>query len=472
MKKYLSDSLPPLSGHEQELVYCGLDSAVTLELLQHLEPSLGEARPIYEHGRRLLAPYLTMMSRGIKVDTAKLEVKKPLLAGKIAELTTWFRDMAEACLSERPNEKIVNSPLQLKRLFYEALAIPTLYKLEKGQRKIALDRKALEKIRKKYLRGAAPAGALLRIRDTAKTLSTLESGLRNSRWHCSYNLAGTETWRRSSSEHPLGYGDNLQNKARHLRELFISDEGFTLAQADQAQAEARDVAYLSGDEGYLHAVNGPDLHTTVAAMVWGFEARRDLADRKLYREKSYRDIVKNIGYASNYDGTPPTLANLYGIELPVIEDFHQRYHLGPNAAFPGIKRWQDATVAEAQHKGYLETCFGYRRQFWGRLGDDSTMREAIAFRPQNMTGARTAIALWKLYWELEPSLQLLQEGHDSILFQVPEGSDLLPAVKKCLEVPCEITDIQGATRTQLVPWETKTGKNWRDRSEENPEGLK
>ncbi len=463
MRTFLSNALPSeMDDHLQECLYCGLDSAVTMELFEQLAPALSDgARAVYNQSRRLLAPYLLMMARGIRVDPVRLEAQKADHRERSEALTVWFKQQAEAINGEWPKDTIVNSPLQLKRLFYESLGIPIIYKSEKGRRKVALDRKALERISKQYNRGAQPAITLLRIRDLAKTLSTLESGLRNGRWHCSYNIAGTETGRRSSSEHPLGHGDNLQNKPKSLRSLFIADEGYVLVQVDQQQAESRDVAYLSGDENYIKAVEGADLHTLVASMVWGFEPRRDLADRKFYRDLTYRDICKRLGHGSNYLGTAPTLAVQTGVELPLVEDFQARYHLGPRAAFPGIRRWQEVTIAEFQRTGRLTTPFGRSRQFWGRPSDESVWREAIAYRPQSMTGERTALAIHNLYWQCEPELQLLQDGHDAVLFQVPRRNpDLVDAAVALATIELEVEDIGGRRRTQRVPWEIQRGLNW------------
>ena len=485
MKTFNTDSLPEkLGDFYQELVYCALDSSITHELFEKLNASLGDARPTYEHSRRLMAPYLTMMKRGILIDSEELERKRPEVQGKIGALRTWFEAMYEAIMEgeedpkkRKANDKLVNSGPQLKKLFYETMAIPTIWKSEKGKRKISLDRKALEKITKKYFRGAPLAKALMAIRDHTKTLEVLDKELWNGRFHSSYGIAGTETGRRNSSAHPLGYGGNAQNITKDLRSIFIPDPGFILVQADQAQAESRDVAYLSGDENYIKAVKGADLHTFVASMVWGFDPKRELAERKFYRQLTYRDICKRLGHGSNYYGTASTLAQQTQVELALVEDFQQRYHLGPQAAFPGIREWQLHQISKVQSQGYLETPFGRLRQFWGRLDDESTLREAIAFEPQSMTGERTSLAIHRLYWELEPILQLLQDGHDAVLFQVPEThADVIEAAGALLPTEVEVTDIHGVTRKQLVPWEIQTGFNWGSRTEKdgvvkNPKGL-
>jgi DNA polymerase-1 len=420
----------------------------------------------------------------VVVDLKELARKTPWLESKINHLAGWFKALADAAGEVDAKgrsvytDKLINSPKQLMRLFFEDLNIPVVYKNDKGKKKVSLDRKALEKIEKKYWRAVPFTKALLKIRDYQKTLSVLENELWNGRWHCSYNICGTETGRRSSSSHPLGYGDNLQNKPKELRSMFVPDPGFIMVQMDQQQAESRDVAYLSGDENYIKAVESSDLHTLVASMVWGFDPKRELADRKFYRELTFRDVCKRLGHGSNYYGTAPTLSQQTGVELALVKDFQQRYHLGPKAAFPDIKLWQDATIAEIQTKGELTTCFGRKRQFWSRHDEDSTLREGIAYRPQSMTGERTALAIKNLYWSLEPTLQLLQDGHDAVLFQVPKenAAGLIEEARRIATIGVEVEDFRGTRRTQVVPWEVQTGYNWApyDKAHplKNPRGLR
>jgi DNA polymerase-1 len=248
VRTYTSDAIPVLHDHWTELLYCALDSATTFELFEKLHKGLGDAEPVYNHERSLMAPYLTMMQRGIRVDLKELARKTPWLESKIDHLAGWFKALADAAGEVDAKgrsvytDKLINSPKQLMRLFFEDLNIPVVYKNDKGKKKVSLDRKALEKIEKKYWRAVPFTKALLKIRDYQKTLSVLENELWNGRWHCSYNICGTETGRRSSSSHPLGYGDNLQNKPKELRSMFVPDPGFIMVQMDQQQAESRDVA--------------------------------------------------------------------------------------------------------------------------------------------------------------------------------------------------------------------------------------
>ena len=91
------------------------------------------------------------------------------------------------------------------------------------------------------------------------------------RIHCSFNQAGAETGRLSSS-HP-----NLQNipirteLGRKMRKAFIpSDKNSLILSADYSQIELRIMAHISGDQGLLDAFNNhEDIHSSTAAKVFG-----------------------------------------------------------------------------------------------------------------------------------------------------------------------------------------------------------
>jgi DNA polymerase I-like protein with 3'-5' exonuclease and polymerase domains len=94
----------------------------------------------------------------------------------------------------------------------------------------------------------------------------------DSRLRTSYNVAGTETGRWSSSTNAFGSGTNLQNFPEKLRSVFVADEGRKLAYLDLEQAESWVVGIklweLFADDRYIRAIEEGDLHTSVARMVW------------------------------------------------------------------------------------------------------------------------------------------------------------------------------------------------------------
>lgn len=248
-----------------------------------------ESWPTYHRTRSYLPCALDMMSRGWLIDAQAKDEVLYELQRSVRRYTFYLNYYAKRVWGKPLNHR---SPLQLKEFFYEALAIPAKFANKKGEVNISTDRNTLEGIARDYIRGALFARIILKLRDEEKMIQTLSVGLRAGRWHCSYNVAGTETFRWSSSAHPLGFGANDQNIKDRMRRMFIPDPGFVILNFDQQGAEARVVGYKCGDENYIKAFEGGDVHTMVASMCFGFEPLRELADEKYYRDWSYRDISK------------------------------------------------------------------------------------------------------------------------------------------------------------------------------------
>src|SRR4051812_17895892 len=109
----------PLSPHETHQVYNGLDTAVTLEVFQALQPfrTSPEAELAYNFERAMQAPALEMMLRGILIDqfhrwNCIRELEKD--AEKVQEILNKY---ATAVWNKGLNP---NSPKQLKEFFYGA----------------------------------------------------------------------------------------------------------------------------------------------------------------------------------------------------------------------------------------------------------------------------------------------------------------------------------------------------------------
>ena len=458
----------------QEIIYNSLDTMQTMALKEIFDEGLlpDWAQPGIKYSELMLGPILAMMRRGVQIDTdrrdqlvAKLEAEKDRLEGYFDHI----------CLSLFDTTINYNSTPQLKVLFYTFLGIPEITKSKKGEVKVGTDRETLEKISATYPRGAAFANLILGIRDLEKQIEFLSKRLSpTNRFHASFNIAGTETFRLSSSEHPFRIGSNLQNIPKEARSCFVADPGYVLFYSDQQGAEARIVAYLSGDENYIAAVEGGDSHTMVASMVFGFPPDRELAEREYYRGYSYRDITKKGAHGSNYYGKPFTLAQQMKVETAVAEQFQAQYF----KRFPGISNWHAWVAKQLQTKGYMVTPFGLRRTFWGRRWDDATLRTAIAFVPQHCVGVLMNVGIYNLWERFEGKpdgdVQILLNLHDAVLGQVriDKMDELLPQVLECLRFPFPVTDINGKTREVLIPFDVEIGRNWNKASDTNPEGLK
>lgn len=459
-------------------VYNGLDCCVTTEVLNQIKPQLKPASGlIYDFERALQGPVLEMMQRGFRVDQYERQKGIALLRGQIAFLEQQLDALARAVWDRPLNPR---SPKQLIDFFYHKMRLPEQFKFEKGKRKLSTNREALESL-ELYFYAKPIVSTILEIRNLGKKLSVLETEIdADGRMRTSYNIAGTETGRWSSSSNAFGSGTNLQNITAELRKIFISDPGMKLIGIDLEQAESREVGWLCGtlfdDWSYLDACYSGDLHTLTCRLIWPNKAwtgdpkaDRALAEEIFYRNYSYRDMSKRGGHGSNYYGTPPTMARHLKVPTYMMENFQKKYF----EAFPGIQKWHRWVSQSIQQNTKLTTAFGRERHFFGRLNDDATLREAIAFAPQSATGDRMNLALYRIWKQMRGhGVELLAQVHDAVYFQYPEAKlDEQEVVDEALKlINIEITH---KDRKLIVPGEAKSGWNWGNFHETlNPDGLK
>lgn len=476
-------------GPGEELqVYCGLDCCLTIEVWQAIRQQLidrPQAQSIYDFERALQAPYMEIMQRGFMVDDlARKRAAHGLILRQI-KLKTLLNEFADACWGRPLN---ANSPAQLADFFYRACKIPEVLISQKGIRRVSTNREALEKI-DHHMHMRPIISLILTIRDIAKQLDIFEQDIdSDNRFRTSYNIAGTETGRASSSENAFGTGGNAQNISAPLRYIFVSDPGWKLCVIDLEQVEARDVGFFEGclfnDWSFLDACEGGDLHTLNSKLIWpelGWTGDpnedKHLADNTMfYRNMSYRAMAKRGSHLSNYSGSAWTMARSLKLPIAVADDFQARYCRGSDCVYPAHQRWWQWTATQLQTTHSLTTPFGRQRHFYGRPDDDATLREAIAYLPQSTTADRTNLGLWRA-WRYEPDIQLLAQTHDSITFQVREGPQFDPTVARVLRLVSDIGLIGAGGRRYSVPGEAKVGWNWGYQSELldgqiiNPEGL-
>lgn len=470
------ETLRGLSATTVRQIYNSLDCCVTLEVLEALQPLSGNApHPIYDFERALQAPVLEMMMRGFKIDQYERQKGIKELSQKITLLQSYLDQMAYAVWGKSLNPR---SPKQLAEFLFGAMRLPEQFKNDKGVRKLSTDRDALEKL-EIYFYARPIISCILEIRNLGKQCSVLETEIDpDGRMRTSYNIAGTETGRWSSSANAFGTGTNLQNIAPGLRNIFIADAGMKLVGIDLEQAESREVGWQCGvlfdDWTYLDACYAGDLHTFVCKMVWqdlpwtGDKKKdREIADAVFYREYSRRDMSKKLGHGSNYFGQPFTMARHAKIPVKLSENFQANYF----SAFPAIPRWHRYTAQQLQQHQKLTTPFGRTRHFFGRPGDDSTLREAIAFVPQSSTGDRMNLGLYKIWSAMRDRVQLLAQVHDAVYFQYPERLPEEEIISEALDL-INIPLVHNG-HSLIVPGEAKSGWNWASYDPQtNPNGLR
>lgn len=487
-----------LTPDETSWIYNGLDCCVTLEvrdqLCELLSSEPDNVKETYATAMRKFAPVNFMCITGLRVDHTKKAEAIDAYRKDLRFLQTRFDRLMEEVIGYPLNWR---SPVQLKAFFYDTLQCKVKRKrTANGSFAPTVNAEALESFTVHPF--AAPfARLILEMRSIGKKISFLETEAdTDGRMRTSLNIAGTDTGRFASSFSAFGTGSNLQNVENRLRSVFIPDPGYIFVNVDLEQADARNVGARIWDVFYethgpeqagkfLDACESGDLHTTVCSMAWrelkwpepwDLKAAKAVAEQPGYRHHSYRDLAKKLGHGTNFFGTPPTMAMHTKLDTPLIESFQLRYF----TAFPLIgsmdkdlnnlesqNNWHAWIYKQLKYNGSLTTLFGRRRIFFDRL-DANTLRAAIAYEPQSMTGEFLDRG-WLNLWDNMPEARLQMPVHDSILFQLPfEGlHELLPRALQLLRVSIELK----GGREYSIPLEAKVGWNWADSRQDKKTGM-
>lgn len=480
-----TDTLDPakLPKHQVLWVYNALDCLVTFEVNNVLDAQMDNiSRSTYEFSKSLQAPVLSMMRRGFKVDMMERIRVIEDLDKRAYKLALRLNRLAMEVWGKPLNPK---SPKQTNEFFYSALGLKPILKLNKqtGARNPTTDRDALEKLAN-YFQASIFVSHILTIRELGKLASTMRSEVdKDNRMRTSFNIAGTETGRFSSSSSAFNTGTNLQNQTEQIRRIYVADPGYKLASFDLKTGESYGVglrcAMLGFGDSYLKAVRGGDLHTSVCKLVWpklGWGAGRsdkDVAKQIFYRHFTYRDMAKRGGHGTNYYGTPFTMAKHLKIDAKIMEEFQRLYF----SAFPEIKEWHTWVAGEIQANQYLVSVMGRRRHFFGRTNDDATLREAIAYDPQSSIADYTNSWLLRVHRNVR-NAQLLLQGHDALVLQFREA-DEREVVERVLYEASQVRLGGDHPLALSIPVDAATGWNWgkedpdrKMHSDGNPFGLR
>ncbi|PTT42723.1 DNA polymerase I, partial [Acidovorax sp. HMWF018] len=432
---------------DKAAAYSCEDSDQTLDVHNALWPLLqadDKLRFIYELEIASSEALYRIERNGVLIDAPTLAAQSHELGQRILQLETEAYEIAGQPFN-------LSSPKQLGEIFFDKLGMPVVKKTATGAR--STDEEVLEKLAEDY---PLPA-KLLEHRGLVKLKGTYTDKLaqlalpRTGRVHTHYAQAVAVTGRLSSND------PNLQNipirtpEGRRVREAFVAPAGRVIASADYSQIELRIMAHLSGDHSLLHAFHaGLDVHRATAAEVFGVEVDQVTSEQRRY--------AKVINFGLIYGMSSFGLAKNLGIETKAaaayIDKYFQRY--------PGVKQYMDDTKAAAKSLGYVETVFG-RRLYLPEINSPNGPRRAGAERaainaPMQGTAADLIkLAMVAVQKELDahkPSIQMIMQVHDELVFELPEGEvDWLKT-----HIPRLMADV-AALKVPLLA-EVGVGANW------------
>jgi DNA polymerase I-like protein with 3'-5' exonuclease and polymerase domains len=446
-------------------LYNLLDCFITAQLVPPMRSQLDESTAaVYQREMRVQQLCLEMSSTGFPINKEAVAELTFSLTKNINKATNRLTQWCEAVGYPALNE---NSPKQVADFFYSFLKLPPINKWDFAtrSRKIVTDAKALESLASSYIIAAPFVNAILSIRESRKMLSVFNRGLEpNGNLRCTFSPSGTDTGRLSSQSNPYKRGTNAQNITDYLRHVIEAPPGFLILNFDLKTAESIAVGFLSQSPKYIDACYSGDIHTYAAKEVWpkqpwtgDLRLDKAIAENPCYRHFSFRDLAKRGGHGTNYYGKPPNVAKHLGVPTPLVADFQASYF----AAFPEIPTWHLRVIAEIQTTGQLTTPLARKRTFWGRSGDASTHRKAIAFGPQSLVADTWNEALYiAQMWLVAnyPSIRLLAQVHDSGVFLFPKQlvHSVVPLLQKQLEYPIDF----GKLGVMTIPTDVTIGRTW------------
>lgn len=456
---------------EAEFTYNARDCCVTREIMPVLEreAKVKNTWQNYQTHMKVFPSLLKMMIKGVRFDD---EQRKELLAN----FTERIKASKETITKEAGLNVNLNSPTQLQRLLYGMLGYEIQYNHK--TKKPSTDRNALQRL--KYKHPNCPVlQALLDYRKFEKLRSTYAT-LRaesDSRIRTSYGFIST--FRLSSSESHFGFGGNLQNipvrseEGKLIRKLFIPDPGKCFVASDLSQAEAREVAWLSGDLELINAfLSGIDVHYEEAKRIFQIPDDHPYEPNELFTSpvigkpmklKEIRYMAKRIVHAHNY-GMGPRMLQTTLIQDGIWLEFSTCRQLLESAgrARPLKLQWQASIREEIRVHRALTTPLGDFREFRGRI-NDSLFRAAYAYKPQSTVGRLVELAIQNIH-ESIPLFDHLLNNHDEVIGQcLPEDlPQIFPKLRSCLEIPHIVNG-----RELIIPAEFKVGWSWGDLAEVN-----
>lgn len=379
--------------------------------------------------QRLSTPYARASLRGLRIDHDKRRKYAFVIQEEIAEHQAWINYVVGKPLNTA-------SPKQMHELFYGEFNVPKI--LHRKTHKPTLDDQAMEKIGRESLILRPLTTAISHLRTLEKFFQfCLQPLSPDNRFRCMFTIPGTETFRRSSTKDPFGYGTNLQNVSQgdragddfslpNLRGLFIPDEGMCMGEFDLPQADARVVAWESGDTDLMELFRDPKrhLHKENAKLLFGYVPEK--TDIKYY-------YAKQGVHLTNYGGTPQVLAKTLNITLKEAEQFQAVWF----DKHRPIKKWHDKTFLQLSTRRSVENIFGFRRFYFDRI--EGLLKEALAWIPQSTVGISTDLAMLAIVEDPESirlGIEFLQQGHDSALFQWPirNTNYVIPFLKEKIKV--------------------------------------
>ncbi len=431
------------------------------EVLAQKIKETGELQSVFETIEKPLMPVLRKMEKcGVLINRKALEGLREKYRAELEGFEEQIYELAG-------KKFLISSPRQLGDVLFDDLGLTA-----KGQKKTAGGQRSTRESELEKIRELHPiVDAILEYRQLQKLLSTYIEALppmldTEDRLHTQFIQTGTTTGRMASQNPNLQNIPIRSDRGRAIRDSFIARPGFVLLGFDYSQIELRLAAMLSGDEILCEIFrNGRDVHTEVAAQVFGVEPEK--VDREMRRR------AKIINFGVLYGMGVNALKVQLGTSTAEAHQFHDDYF----NTFTRLAEYLEEVRGFARKHGYTETVFGRRRDFSGirsALPFIRAQAERMAINaPIQGTGADVIkLAMIRVndlleddfhngvHAGAEEDVQALLQVHDELVFEVRESrvAEFAPKIQKIMESVMDDKETRGVP---LIA-EPKKGMNWGD----------
>ncbi len=430
--------------------YAAEDADVTWQLAEKLRPLLTEygADRVFHEIECPLLPVLTSMENfGVKIDVQTLREFGLELEKRANQMHQQIHEVAGMPFN-------LNSPKQLGEVLFDKL------KLMEKPKKTATGQYQTNEQVLQSLMGTHPIIAdILEYREVTKLKSTYVDALPQAvsrvtgRIHTTFHQLMAATGRMASSNPNLQNIPIRSDSGKEIRKAFVpGEEGWVLLSADYSQVELRVMAAISEDPAMIEAFqNGLDIHQATAARVYGVPLDGVLPEMR----RTAKMVNFGIIYGISAFGLSQRLGIPRGEAATIIENYFKQ--------FPGVHRYMEQIVADANKYGYVETITGRRRVIRDISSGNATIRGGAERMAMNTPIQGTAADMIKLAMiNVAKALKaaglqtrMLLQVHDELLFELPMAE--VDQAKAII-----LTEMRNALTLGDVPVDVEAGigDNW------------
>lgn len=450
----------PKIPEDQYWTYNCKDAVITYEVDDVEQATINglALRPVADFQQSLFYPVLRTMQRGIRIDKSLRGQFAMDLMQEIAKREQWLIDVVGYPLNPK-------SPQQVQAFFYEELGLSVIK--DRKTRRPTANEEAMRTLAQREPILRPLVAKLLELRSLGVFLSTFVRAPLDidDRMRCSFNIAGTKTYRFASSKNAFGSGMNLQNTSSggeedddplslidelpldlpNIRKLFIPDPGQTFFDIDLASADLRIVVWESDCKEMKQLLAaGLDPYTEIAKEFYH--------DKSITKKDPRRQTFKSFAHGTHYLGTAKGLAERLGLSVADAEKTQTWYF----DRFPEIRKWQNDLKDQVFKRHMVQNVFGYRCYIFDRI-EGTLFNQIAAWIPQSTVGCLINRAYVNIDRTLSENVEILLQVHDSLAGQFPTAkhTDMVGRIVDAAQIPLPYPDpltIPVGVKTSTVSW--------------------